>query len=85
MSTKKVAFITGASRGIGRASAIALAQHGFDVVVTARTLKEGQTADGRPLPGSVETTARAVEEAGQQALPLPLDLLDRARNNIRNI
>ena len=77
MSTKKVAFITGASRGIGRASAIALAERGFDVVVTARTLKEGQTADGRPLPGSVETTAQAVHEAGQEALPLPLDLLDR--------
>jgi NAD(P)-dependent dehydrogenase (short-subunit alcohol dehydrogenase family) len=75
---QKVAFITGASRGIGRASAIALAQHGFDVVVTARTLKEGQTADGRPLPGSVETTAAAVREAGRQALPLRLDLLERS-------
>ena len=75
---RKVAFITGASRGIGRASAIALAQRGFDVVVTARTLVEGQTADGRPLPGSVETTAQAVREAGQEALPLPLDLLDRS-------
>ena len=77
MGQRRVAFITGASRGIGRASAIALAQHGFDVVVTARTLKEGQTADGRPLPGSVETTADAVRQAGQEALPLSLDLLDR--------
>ena len=78
MADRKVAFVTGASRGIGRASAIALASKGFDVVVTARTLVEGQTADGRPLPGSVETTASAVRDAGREALPLPLDLMDRA-------
>jgi NAD(P)-dependent dehydrogenase (short-subunit alcohol dehydrogenase family) len=75
---RKVAFVTGASRGIGRASAIALADAGFDVVVTARTMKEGESADGRPLPGSVETTAEAVRERGAEALALPLDLLDRA-------
>ena len=34
---RQVAFVTGASRGIGRASAIALAEKGFDVVATART------------------------------------------------
>lgn len=77
MGARRVAFVTGASRGIGRASAIALAEQGFDVVVTARTLKEGQTADGRPLPGSVETTAEAVRAVGREALPLPLDLCDR--------
>ena len=49
---RRVAFVTGASRGIGRATAIELAGLGFDVVVAARTLVEGQTADGRPLPGS---------------------------------
>ena len=73
---RRVAFVTGASRGIGRASAIALAEAGFDIVVTARTLHEGETADGRPLPGSVETTAARVEDAGRRALPLHLDLLD---------
>ena len=77
-SERKVAFVTGASRGIGRASAIALAEAGFDVVVTARTVREGETADGRPLPGSIETTATQVEAAGQRALPMRLDLLDEA-------
>ena len=75
---RRVAFVTGASRGIGRASAIALAEAGFDIVVTARTLHEGETADGRPLPGSIETTAARVEAAGRRALPLHLDLLDEA-------
>jgi hypothetical protein len=75
---RKVAFVTGASRGIGRASAIALAEKGFDVVVTARTSKEGESADGRPLPGSIETTAEEVRRRGREALALRLDLLDRA-------
>ncbi len=75
--TRKVAFVTGASRGIGRASAMALAESGFDVVVTARTVKEGDTADGRPLPGSIETTADEVRRRGREALAIRLDLLDR--------
>lgn len=75
---KKVAFITGASRGIGKASVIALAKKGYDVVVTARTLKEGESFDGRPLPGSIETTAQAVRKVGRDALAIRLDLLDRA-------
>ena len=76
--SRKVAFVTGASRGIGRASAIALARVGFDIVVTARTMQEGRAADGRPLPGSVETTASEVRALGRDTLALRLDLLDRA-------
>jgi hypothetical protein len=74
--TRKVAFVTGASRGIGRAAAIELAEKGFDVVVTARTVREGESFDGRPLPGSIETTAAEVERRGLNALAIPLDLLD---------
>ena len=39
---RKVAFITGASRGIGAESAVALAKAGWDVAITARTLNEGE-------------------------------------------
>jgi NAD(P)-dependent dehydrogenase (short-subunit alcohol dehydrogenase family) len=83
-----VAFVTGASRGIGKAGALALADAGFDVVVTARTVKAGESHDygttvaesGRPiaLPGSLEETAAEIERRGQRALPLKLDLLERA-------
>ena len=44
MTDTPVAVVTGASRGIGRAGALALAEAGFDVVVSARTVKEGEGA-----------------------------------------
>ena len=86
MSQSPVAIVTGASRGIGRAGALALAEAGFDVVVSARTVREG---DGRAepnsvreertvvVPGSLERTAEEIAERGQRALIVPMDLLDR--------
>lgn len=77
---RKVAFITGASRGIGAESAAALARAGYDVAITARTCSEGEAHEhvGRsdPLPGSLEATAAAVRAQGGEALCLPADILD---------
>jgi NAD(P)-dependent dehydrogenase (short-subunit alcohol dehydrogenase family) len=84
--SRKVAFVTGASRGIGAATAVALAEKGYDVAITGRTLKEGEgheyiiagKATTTPLPGSLETTASEIRKRGREALPVRMDLLDRA-------
>jgi NAD(P)-dependent dehydrogenase (short-subunit alcohol dehydrogenase family) len=74
-----IAFVTGATRGIGRAAAVALARAGFDVVVTGRTVREGEGRVGRvPVPGSLESTAREIEDLGPRALMVPMDLTDVA-------
>jgi NAD(P)-dependent dehydrogenase (short-subunit alcohol dehydrogenase family) len=81
MTERKTALVTGASRGIGRATAIALAEAGFDVAITARTVHDGDpsalTGDGRVLPGSLASTAVEIEAHGARAVQVPLDLLDR--------
>lgn len=82
MSDPRTALVTGASRGIGRATAIALAGAGFDVAITARTVNEGdptaRTASGALLPGSLASTAAEIEAHGRRAVQIPLDLLDAA-------
>lgn len=76
------ALVTGASRGIGKATAIALARNGFDVAFTARTAREGDGRDDSdaggdsPIEGSLEVTADEVTAAGRRALPLVADLTD---------
>jgi NAD(P)-dependent dehydrogenase (short-subunit alcohol dehydrogenase family) len=83
----RVAFVTGASRGIGKAVAVHLARAGYEVAILARTQHEGETrehsstvarSDMSPLPGSLATTATLIRAEGREALVLAGDLLDRA-------
>lgn len=60
--TKPIALITGASRGIGAATAIAMAHAGYHCVITARTV------------GGLEETDDAIRAAGGSATIVPLDL-----------
>jgi 7-alpha-hydroxysteroid dehydrogenase len=62
--TDRVAIVTGAGRGIGAATAVALAQAGADVVISARTGDE------------LAKVAQQIEAAGRRALAVPADLSD---------
>lgn len=70
----KVAFITGASRGVGRSVALALAREGCDVVCAAKS-----TESSERLPGSIFETAAEVERLGARGLPVQLDVRDEAQ------
>ena len=71
--TGRTVFITGASRGIGRAIAESLGRGGANVVIAAKS-----DAPHPKLPGTIHETAAAVEAAGGQALALKLDVRDDA-------
>src|SRR5258708_28946637 len=60
----KIALVTGASRGIGRATAIALAREGAHIVALARTV------------GGLEELDDEIKKAGSSATLVPLDLRD---------
>jgi NAD(P)-dependent dehydrogenase (short-subunit alcohol dehydrogenase family) len=83
IESSPVVFITGASRGIGAATAIAFAKAGWRVAIAARTLHQQQTqnhqlryADGQLLRGSLTDTAQAIEACGAQVLMQSMDLMD---------
>jgi len=65
----KTVFITGASRGIGKAMALRLAKEGANIVIAAKSVEE----DPR-LGGTIYSAAAEVEAAGGKALPIQLDI-----------
>jgi citronellol/citronellal dehydrogenase len=67
----KTLFITGASRGIGKAIALRAARDGANIAIAAKT------AEPHPkLPGTIYTAAEEIEKAGGKALPLQVDIRD---------
>ncbi|MFZ0883174.1 MAG: SDR family NAD(P)-dependent oxidoreductase, partial [Candidatus Acidiferrales bacterium] len=65
--TDKIALITGASQGIGRATALALAAAGAKVAVAARNTEK------------LATLVTEIESAGGAALAVPMDVADAAQ------
>lgn len=65
----KTLFITGASRGIGKAIALRAAKDGANIVIAAKT-----TEPHPKLPGTIFTAAEEIEAAGGKALPIKVDI-----------
>ncbi len=70
----RAAIVTGASRGLGRAIALALASEGAAVAVIGRT----ESVWDERLPGTIGETVADIEAAGGRAVAIRADLLDRA-------
>ncbi|TXT60224.1 MAG: Short chain dehydrogenase [Promethearchaeota archaeon] len=65
----KTLFISGASRGIGKAIALRAAKDGANIIIAAKT-----TEPHPKLPGTIFTAAEEIEEAGGNALPQKVDI-----------
>jgi len=63
----KIALVTGASRGLGKDSVIALAKKGFDIILTYQTKKE-----------AADEVVKEIESIGQKAFALSLDIASTA-------
>jgi len=67
----KTIFITGGSRGIGKAIALRAARDGANIIIAAKSDKPHPS-----LPGTIFSVAEEIEKAGGHALPLKLDVRD---------
>jgi len=72
--TNRTIFITGASRGIGKAIALRLAKEGANIIIAAKSVEE----DAR-LGGTIFSAAQEVEAAGGKALAVQVDIRDEAQ------
>ncbi|MCE4060564.1 SDR family oxidoreductase [Pandoraea sputorum] len=66
--TNKIALITGGSRGLGRASAIAAAEHGIDVILTYRSQR-----------AEADAVVAEIVKLGAKAVALPLDVSESSQ------
>ncbi len=66
----KVAFVTGASRGIGKAVGHKLAKEGWDIVVAAKSVEEHPK-----LPGTIFTAAEEIEQHGTRVVPIQCNVM----------
>ncbi|MEO8569504.1 MAG: NAD(P)-dependent oxidoreductase, partial [Ginsengibacter sp.] len=73
----KTIFITGASRGIGKAIALKLAAQGANIIVAAKSIEENPK-----LGGTIYSAANEIEKAGGKALPVQCDI--RFEDQIQN-
>jgi citronellol/citronellal dehydrogenase len=73
----KIAVVTGASRGIGKAIALGYAREGATVVIAARS----ETQPHERLPGTIYETAEQIEALGGRALAVRCDVTDEASVN----
>lgn len=80
-----VVLVTGASRGIGAATALAFGRAGWRVAISARTQTTGQALDhqlrrpdGTLLAGSLATTEQSLRDCGGEVFAYPMDLMDTA-------
>jgi citronellol/citronellal dehydrogenase len=71
MLSNKTFFITGASRGIGKAIALRLAKEGANIIIAAKSITEDER-----LGGTIYTAAEEIQQAGGKALAVQCDIRD---------